>query len=135
MPSTQSAWTSTFWPPFLNSTCPGSGESSTDHPDAGTPASTGDPLAQSAYTVPPAVTYWSAAEVAEGTAVGEADSPARVAVAATGAAPGAADASTRDTARKPRPTAAAADAVHAAPSAMVRFMPQTLLRQGLRPPQ
>jgi len=56
-------------------------------------------------------------------------------VAAAGEVPGDAEALTRDVARRPRPTAAAADAVHAAPSAMCRFMGQTLGRARLSPPQ
>jgi hypothetical protein len=61
-------------------------------------------------------------------------------VAATGEAPGDADASTRFTARKPRPTAAAAEAVQAAPRRTGRLiaadlMPGTLLPAGLRQPQ
>jgi hypothetical protein len=84
--------------------------------------------------VPAAVAYSAVVAGADG-AVGDAEPVADVAVAATGWAAGDADASTRDTARKPSPTAAAADAVHAAASAIVRFMAQTLPREGLRPPQ
>jgi hypothetical protein len=61
------------------------------------------------------------AAAAEG--VGRAESAAEVVVEKV---PGDAEASTRETARKPRPTAAAADAVHTAPRVRVRFMPVTL---------
>jgi hypothetical protein len=44
-----------------------------------------------------------------------------------------AEASTRETARKPRPTAAAAEAVQAEPRRRVRFMPETFLPPGSRP--
>ena len=53
-----------------------------------------------------------------------------VVVAATGAVPGEAEASTRDTARNPRPTAAMADADQAAPSATLLFMGQSVPPQG-----
>jgi hypothetical protein len=56
-------------------------------------------------------------------------------VAAAREVPGDAEASTRDAARMPRPTAAAADTVHAAPSAMCRFMGQSLRRAPLSAPQ
>jgi hypothetical protein len=56
-------------------------------------------------------------------------------VAASGIVPGDADASTRDTARNPSPTAEAAEAVHAVPSSRVRFMTQILRPPGLRASQ
>jgi hypothetical protein len=86
------------------------------------------PPAQEANTVPPTVVR--SPEVAAGAAaVG--DEPVEAAGdAATVWVAGAAEASTRDTARKPRPTAAAADAVHAAPRAMVRFMLGPSCREG-----
>ena len=43
-PPAQTVWTSTFWRPFLNSTSPGSSESSSHQPGAGAPASPGTPL-------------------------------------------------------------------------------------------
>jgi hypothetical protein len=72
--------------------------------------------------LPPAVSNCPVAEGDTGAPVGLPEAVEDVVVAATGWVPGDAEASTRDTARKPRPTAAAADAVHAAPSATVRFM-------------
>jgi hypothetical protein len=76
-----------------------------------------------ANTVPPTVTCSPDVPPGAGTFVVDGAVPVDALVdAGTGAVPGDAEASTRDTARKPRPTAAAADAVHAAPSAMVRFM-------------
>jgi two-component system, OmpR family, KDP operon response regulator KdpE len=134
--------TSTFWVPFLNSTSPGWLESSTHQPATGTPARTGCPPVQLAYTVPATVGYSPVA--ADAGAVEDGDVvPVGVAVeevAATGEAPVDADASTRDTARKPRPTAAAAEAVQAAPRRTGRLiaadlMPGTLLPAGLRQPQ
>lgn len=53
-----------------------------------------------------------------------------VPVAAAGTVPGTGDASTREVARKPRPTAAAADAVHALPRRRVRFMGEDCRRSG-----
>ena len=49
--------------------------------------------------------------------------------------PGDAEAPTSETARKPRPTAAAAEPVQAAPSARLRFMGRSMQPNGLRPPQ
>jgi hypothetical protein len=53
--------------------------------------------------------------------------------AATVFPPGDAEASTREIARKPRPTAAAAEAVQAEPRRRVRFMTQTFLPTRSRP--
>jgi hypothetical protein len=71
----------------------------------------------------------SAPEAVDGAAVVDEDAApddASPPEAAAGRLPGDAEASTRETARKPRPMAAAADAVHAAPRVRVRFMPVTL---------
>src|SRR5204863_7610421 len=106
LPFTQLARTSMFCEPLVNSRFPGSAESSDHQPAAGTPASTGRPLVQSAITVPPPVTCRPVAAARDGAVLA-------VDVVGAAAAPrnepvGEADASTRDTARKPRPTAAAA---------------------------
>jgi hypothetical protein len=50
----------------------------------------------------------------------------------TGWVPGVADASTRETARKPSPTAATAEPVQAAARARVRFMAESMQPIGLR---
>ena len=118
-PSTQATRTSICCVPFRNSTLPCSPESSIHQPATGTPASTGRPVPQVAYTVPAAVANSPVAEMAFGTnrvAVGPAwPSGADDVAAATCGVPLEADASSSETARKPRPTAAAADAAHATP--------------------
>jgi hypothetical protein len=80
----------------------------------------GESPAHEANTVPATVAC-SPEVAADGAVVGAADVVA-VPVAASGWVPGAAEASTRDTARKPTPTAAAAEATHAPPRATVGFM-------------
>jgi len=65
-----------------------------------------------------------------GAAVGEVLAPE-----ATGWVAGEAEAPTSDTARKPSPTAAAADPAQAAARARVRFTGQSMQPNGLRPPQ
>ena len=129
-PPEQSTRTSTFWLPSRNSTSPADGESSIHQPAAGALARTGVPLSQEAKTVPPAVACSPAAP--EGAGAAELVADADVPVAARGTVPGAASASTRDTARNPRPTAATAEAVHAVPSTRVRFMAQSVRPAGLR---
>jgi hypothetical protein len=108
---------------------------------------------QSAKTVPATVAYSPVARVRDGDrdvpdgASGVVDAEAVGAevvdaeivdaevVEVTGEVPGVAEASTRDTAKKPRPTAATADADQAAPSATDRFMPRRVQPNGLRAPQ
>jgi hypothetical protein len=78
----------------------------------------------------------------DGVADADAVGSAALDAAATGAVPGEAEASTSDTARKPRPMAAAAEAVQAAPSTTGRrtdvrvvsgrVMPGTVPPEGLR---
>jgi hypothetical protein len=96
------------------------------------------PVAQEAVTVPASV--YSVLTVVAGADAGELAAPSAddVAVvdAASGTVPGeVADASTKDTARKPSPTADAAEAVHAVPRRKVRFMGQRLRSRGLRASQ
>jgi hypothetical protein len=91
------------------------------------------PEVQEALTVPATVAFVPATVLAVD-AVGSADALGDD-VADSGTVPGDADASTRDTARKPSPTAEAAEAVHAVPRRRVRFMGQSLRSPRLRASQ
>ncbi|UOY01523.1 hypothetical protein [Blastococcus sp. PRF04-17] len=132
-PSTQTACASTFTLPFRNSTSPGSEESST-HPRRRTALARSAVLpTHEANTVPPTVDCCP--ELAGAPAeVGVADAEVPAPLAAGWVASDA-EASTSETARNPRPTAAAAEPVQAAPRASVRFMGTKLQPSGLRRPQ
>jgi hypothetical protein len=160
VPVAQSIVTSIDSLPFSNSTLFPLLESSIHQPGDGALARTGVPSEQPASTDPPAVACSTDAcgADAQGTAVSSAGAAVEVTadvaaeVGADGAgavavtvdsrvddevarSPGDADASTRETARKPSPTAATADALHAALRVRVRFMAQRVQPLGLRPPQ
>jgi len=121
----QLTFTSSFCVSLSNSTSPGSEESSTHQPATGTPANRGEPPVQSAKTVPATVTCCAVAGEATAGVVPAVPVGAGADVdAATGEVPGDADASTRDTARYPSPTAAPADAAHTAPRRSGRLMGQ-----------
>jgi hypothetical protein len=92
--------TSSFCLSLSNSTRPGSGESSTHQPAAGTLAITGTPLVQSARTVPATVTCCAfAGELTGGVGPAVLVAVGTEVEAPVGDVPGDADASTRDTAR------------------------------------
>ena len=85
--------------------------------------------------MPPTVECSPVADETGTSGVGAAVPSVGVVVLATGWGPGDAEAPTRETARKPSPTAAAAEAVQTAPRARVRFMAGSMQPIGLRPPQ